>query len=243
MKTPYLQRIKGIWRVRVVVPPLLVPILGKTALTESTGTRDKQIAILRAAPIVAKFHAQIAGPPIEDDEIEALAEGWWELFQLERSRQIMMNGVPIWPNGHTRLDNIGPKAWALASDDDLSRWVRRFIFGPREWRYPQAPDATRDKVESFLGDPKRSAQLLLNADAMERLLRNCRILHHLAANDYVGQGDDRKNATFRILDMIESLETDPRQILAAIEGGTVAPVSPGKRARSRHRAGQVRSPG
>jgi hypothetical protein len=73
LKTPHMQRIKGIWRVRIVVPPLLVPILGKTALTESTGTRDEQKAILRAAPIIANFQAQIAGPPIEDDEIEALA--------------------------------------------------------------------------------------------------------------------------------------------------------------------------
>jgi hypothetical protein len=238
-----MQRIKGIWRVRIVVPLLLVPILGKTALTESTGTRDKEKAILRAAPIIAKFQAQIAGPPIEDDEIEALAEGWWQLFQLERSRQITnSDGAPMWPDGRARLDDIDPKAWALASDDDLSRWVRRFISGPREWRYPQAPDATRDKVESFLGDLKRSAQLLLNVDAIGRLLRNCRILHHLAANDYVGQGDDRKNATFRILDMIERLETDPRQILAAIAEDTVAPTSPGKRSRSPHRVGRVRSP-
>jgi hypothetical protein len=53
----------------------------------------------------------------------------------------------------------------------------RVCAGPRHWLYPLAPDATRDKVESFLGDPKRSAQLMLNIDAMGRLLRNCRILH------------------------------------------------------------------
>jgi hypothetical protein len=109
-------------------------------------------------------------PEIDDDEIEALAEGWWRLFQLERSRLIMNpKGLPCWPNGRERLDDINAESWALASDDDLSRSVRRFISGPRQWPYPQAPDATRDRVEAFLGNPKRSAQLLQSKDAMGRL--------------------------------------------------------------------------
>jgi integrase len=168
-------------------------------------------------------------PEIDDDEIEAVAEGWWRLFQLERSRLITNpQGLPSWPNGRERLDDINPELWALASDDDLSRSVRRFIAGPRAWRYPQAPDPNRDQVEGFLGDPKRSAQLSQNKDAMGRLLRHCRILHHHAARGYLGEDSDRTNAVMRILDMIEGLEIDPRQIVDAIEGRTAGtmPVAP-----------------
>jgi hypothetical protein len=58
-----------------------------------------------------------------------------------------------------------------------------------------------------------------------RLLRHCRILHHHAANGYIGKGgDDRTHSISRILDMIEGLEIDPRQIVAAIEGQNVATI-------------------
>jgi integrase len=53
---------------------------------------------------------------------------------------------------------------------------------------------------------------------MGQLLRHCRILHHHAANGYIGEGGDRTHAISRILDMIEGLEIDPRQIVDAIEG-------------------------
>jgi hypothetical protein len=193
VKTSYLQKISGTWRVRIVVPSLLVPIIGKANLTRPLGTPNKRKAKERAAPIIAKLLAEITGPPIEDDDIEALADGWWRLFQLDRSRLIMNpQGLPCWPNGRQRLDDINPKSWALTSDDDLSRSVRWFISGPRQWRDPLAPDANRDKVESFLGDPKRSAQLLLNIDAMGRLLRNCKLTHDEAARRDVGQEDSEK---------------------------------------------------
>ena len=150
------------------------------------------------------------------------------VFQIERSRLITnRQGLPSWPNGRERLDDINPERWALASDDDLSRSVRSFISGPRQWLYPQAPDPTRDRVEAFLGDPKRSAQLSQNKEAMGRLLRHCRILHHHAASGYLGEGEERTHAVMRILDMIEGLEVDPRQIVDAIEGrgGVTVPTS------------------
>jgi integrase len=222
------------WRFRRVVPDHLRSIIGKREFTQTLRGKDRGEAERLVRPLIEQTDRIIAlaeagnWPPIEDEDIEALAEGWWRLFQLGRSRQITnSDGLPIWPNGRERLDDINPEQWALASDDDLSRSVRRFISGPRQWRYPQAPDPTRDRVEAFLGDPKRSAQLSKNTDAMGRLLRHCRILHHHAASGYVGQGDNRADAMARILDMIERLEIDPRQIIAAIEGGTVAPTSPG----------------
>jgi hypothetical protein len=73
-------------------------------------------------------------------------------------------------------------------------------------------------VEAFLGDSKHAAQLSRNTDAIGRLLRHCRILHHHAASGYLGERGDRTHAIARILDMIEGLEIDPRQIVDAIEG-------------------------
>jgi hypothetical protein len=90
------------------------------------------------------------------------------------------------------------------------------------WRQLQGPDANRDRVEFFLGDSKRAGQLSRNTDAMGRLLRHCRILHHHAASGYIGEGGDRTHAISRILDMIEGLEIDPRQIVAAIDGRNAA---------------------
>jgi Phage integrase, N-terminal SAM-like domain len=100
--------------------------------------------------------------------------------------------------------------------------VRRFLAGQRVWRHPQGADANGERVESILGDSKRAAQLSRNTDAMERLLRHCRILHHYAASGYIGEGGDRTHAINRILDMIEGLEIDPRQIVTAIEGRNAA---------------------
>lgn len=216
------------FRFRRAVPKHLRDIINLTEWTETlsddAGERRQQLHAHtnRTNRIVALADAG-NWPEITDDQIEALAEGWWRLFQLERSRQIIgPNGICVWPNGRTRLDDINPEQWALASDDDLARSVRRFLAEPRRWPHPRAPDVIRGRVESFLGDPKRSVQLLRNTDAMRRLIRHCCILHHHAANGYVGQGDDRADAIGRIIDMIERLEIDPHLILAAIEGRTGA---------------------
>jgi len=221
------------YRFRRVVPKHLRSIIGQSEWTETLSRnydeakRQRQAHVERTDRILALAKAG-NWPEIDDDEIGAVAEGWWRLFQLERSRLITNpQGLPSWPNGRERLDDINPETWALASDDDLSRSVRSFISGPRQWLYPQAPDPTRDRVEAFLGDPKRSAQLSQNKEAMGRLLRHCRILHHHAASGYLGEGEERTHAVMRILDMIEGLEVDPRQIVDAIEGrgGVTVPTS------------------
>jgi hypothetical protein len=197
------------YRFRRAVPTHLRPIIGQSEWTETLSRdvpeakRQLRVHIARTDRILALAEAG-NWPEIDDDEVEALAEGWWRLFQLERSRLITNpQGLPSWPNGRERLDEINSELWALASDDDLSRSVRRFLAGPRVWPHPQAPDSIRDRVESFLGDSKRAAQLSRNTEAMGRLLRHCRILHRHAASGYIGEGGDRSRALSRILDMIE----------------------------------------
>ena len=218
------------YRFRRAVPIHLRSIIGQSEWTETLSRTSAEAKrqlpghIARTDRILALAKAG-NWPEIDEDQIEDLAEGWWRLFQHERSRQITNpQGLPTWPNGRERLDDINPEVWALASDDDLSRSVRRFLAGPRVWRHPQAPDAHRDRVESFLSDPQRAAQLSRNTEAMGRLLRHCRILHHHAANGYIGEGGDRTHSINRILDMIEELEIDPRQIVDAIEGRSAVTV-------------------
>jgi integrase len=213
------------WRFRRRVPDHLREIVGKREWTDTLPARSRAEAERLAIPLINETHRIIqlaeAGnwPPIAEAVIDSLALGWWRLFQLERSRQIPKPGGGVaWPDGRDRLDDIEPKMWALASEDDLSRSVSRFLAGPRKWRYPQAPDEIRDRTEAFLGDPKGSAQLVRNADAMARLMRQSRILHHQAAGGYLGESADRNQATWRILDMIEKLEIDPHQLIAAIKG-------------------------
>ena len=219
------------YRFRRAVPTHLRPIIGQSEWTETLSRalaeakRQLRGHVERTDRILVLAEAG-NWPEVDEDEIDALAEGWWRLFQLERSRLITNpRGLPSWPNGRERLDGINPKLWALASDDDLSRSVRRFLAGPRVWRHPQVADANRERVESILGDSKRAAQLSRNTDAMGRLLRHCRILHHHAASGYLGEGGDRTHAINRILDMIEGLEIDPRQIVTAIEGRNAAMMS------------------
>jgi len=213
------------WWFRRRVPGYLVAIIGKPEWRRTLAGRSRADAEHEAIPVLDETNRIIAlaergnWPPISDDTIDDLSLGWWRLFQLDRSRQIRnSDGSFVWPNGRDRLDDIEPKGWALASEDDLSRSVRQFLTGAREWRHPQAPDEIRDRTEALLCDPKRLAQLLKQKDAMARLMRQCRILHHEAAGGYLGEGEDRNGATSRILDMIEKLEIDPRQLLAAIEG-------------------------
>jgi hypothetical protein len=74
VKTPRLQEIKGGWRVRIVVPSALVPIIGKANLTRPLASRDRQKAKEEAAPFIAKFLAQI-----EDAKrhLRGETETWW----------------------------------------------------------------------------------------------------------------------------------------------------------------------
>ena len=74
MKTPHMRVINGRWRVRVVVPSALVPIIGKANLTRIIGSRDKQRDKKEASQFVAKFLAQI-----EDAKrhLEGEPETWW----------------------------------------------------------------------------------------------------------------------------------------------------------------------
>ena len=58
-KMPYLQVVKGISRVRMVVPPELQPIIGKANLTKWLGTGNEPEANRLSVPWIAKFQETI----------------------------------------------------------------------------------------------------------------------------------------------------------------------------------------
>jgi integrase len=58
-RMPYLQPINGKYRVRVVVPPELIPIIGQANLTKALGTGNEREAERLALPYIAEFMAKI----------------------------------------------------------------------------------------------------------------------------------------------------------------------------------------
>jgi hypothetical protein len=66
-----------------------------------------------------------------------------------------------------------------------------------------------------------------SSSAFARLKRECQILHHERTGGYYGEIDARREATVKILDAIETLEIEPQQIAAFIEGKPVGS-PPGK---------------
>jgi hypothetical protein len=146
VKTPYLQRINGVWRVRIVVPPPLVPIVGKPVLLRSTGTHDKRKASVLAGPVIAEFVAKIG------DAYHQLYGGYPDIFEGLISREDLGGGhlvvdftelVDLWIScrDHTtqkakrtmegkikRLTEfLGHKDAALVTANDFARYLRTLL--------------------------------------------------------------------------------------------------------------------
>lgn len=146
MKTPYLQRINGVWRVRIVVPPPLVPIVGKPVLLRSTGTHDKRKASMLAAPVIAEFGAKIidAERQLYGDYPDFL-DNLLSREDLEGCHVVVDFGelVDLWASrrDHTtrkakramegkikRLTEfLGHMDAALVTADDLTRYLRTLV--------------------------------------------------------------------------------------------------------------------
>jgi len=215
---------KRCWRFRRRVPGHLRDLIGQTEWIAILPARNRIEAERLAIPHIDETNRiiQLAErgnwPPIGDDEIEALAIGWWEWFE----------GEPIkrWLDRCGGNEGLDPHEWALAGEDDLSRSVRRFLAGPRVYQYPipeeLRPTPAQAKVEAFLAEPTCSAQLLRNYDAINRLRRQCRVLHHQCLGGFLGEIDGRKTAMSRILTAIYAEDADPRQIAGAIAGESTA---------------------
>jgi hypothetical protein len=108
---------KRVWWFRRRVPGHLRDLIGQTDWIEILSARNRAEADRLAIPYIDETNRiiQLAErgnwPPISDDEIEALAIGWWEWFQ----------GEPIkrWIERCGGNEPLDPHGWALAGEDDL----------------------------------------------------------------------------------------------------------------------------
>lgn len=132
-KMPYLERHKGLWRVRIIISPLLRPYLdNKTALVRSTGTGNRAEANKIAVPVIAEFKAMLARAEAErrGDEVHHYTALPVPYSGFGGSRLVLRTGPepnvndPFWHN-HTRLDGTRPEGAA----GSLSTYTLAWAYG------------------------------------------------------------------------------------------------------------------
>jgi integrase len=204
------------WWFRRAVPGDLVGLIGKREWRQTLKASSRADAEREAIPLLDETNRTIdlalAGnwPPVSDDEIEAIAVGWWSEFRETRLSELRRN--QRW--AVDRLWDVNASEWALADEEELARSVGQFIAGPRNLDYIFRPEL--DLIQAILDDPKRASGLVRNKDAMRRLLRDCRLNHHAVAG---GWGDDlreRDRATDRVLAAIHAGKLEPHEIVACM---------------------------
>ena len=194
-KMPYVQPWKGSYRFRRRVPDHLVGVFGKREWVQALGTRNRAEANRLVIP-----HIERTNEDIRDAE-----HGNWPRIDDERLSYIAAQ----WWQWHldTQADrlklpirlfesSIDGHAVALMGDGELGDSLTRFIAA-------------------------RALEVRPSSSAFARLKRECQILHHERAGGYYGEIDMRREATVKILDAIETLEIEPQQIAAFIEGKPV----------------------
>ena len=73
-----------------------------------------------------------------------------------------------------------------------------------------------ESVARFISE--RRLEVRPGSGAFARVKRQCQRLHHRETDGYAGEIEARRKATYKISDAIDSLEFDPRQLAAVIEG-------------------------
>jgi integrase len=116
-RMPYLQPVNGKYRVRVVVPDELIPIIGQANLTKALGTGNEREAERLAIPHIAEFLAKIEG-----------AREWAEIHQEAAA----MNGLSL-----DDLIRRGPAPYRFFAK--LDRKMDE-ILGQPVWKQTAAPE-------------------------------------------------------------------------------------------------------
>ena len=187
------------WWFRRAVPGDLVGLIGKREWRQTLKARSRADAERKAIPLLDETNRTIdlalAGnwPPVSDDEIEAVAIGWWNEFRETRLGELRRREGWI----VDRLWDVNASEWALADEEELARSVGQFIAGPRNLDHIFRPEL--DLIQALLDDPKRASGLARNKDAMKRLLRDCRLHHHAVADAWGDEVRERDHATDRVL--------------------------------------------
>jgi hypothetical protein len=191
----------------------LVGVIGKREWRQTLKAHSRADAEREAIPLLDETNRTIdlalAGnwPPISDEEIEAVAVGWWSEFR--EKRLVELRRAKGWIVN--RLWDIDASEWALDDANELARSVGQFIVGPRNLDYVFQPEL--GLITGLLDDPKRASRLPHNKDAMTRLLRDCRLHHHAVAGAWGDDLRERDRATDRVLEAIYAGKLEPQQIL------------------------------
>jgi hypothetical protein len=193
----------------------LVGVIGKREWRQTLKARSRAEAEREAIPLLDETNRTIdlalAGnwPPISDEEIEAVAVGWWIEFRETRLTELRRKGWLA-----DRLWDVNASDWALADADELAQSVGQFIAGPRKLDYIFRPEL--DLIQARLDDPQRASALARNKDAMARLLRDCRLNHHALAGGWGVELRERDRATDRVLAAIHAGNLEPNEIITCM---------------------------
>jgi hypothetical protein len=203
----------------------LVGVIGKREWRQTLKAYSRADAEREALPLLDETNRTIdlalAGnwPPISDDEIEAVAVGWWSDFRETRLTELSRRKGWI----VNRLWDVDESEWALADENELSHSVEQFIAGPRNLDYVFRPEL--DLIKALLDDPKRASGLVRNKDAMSRLLRDCRLHHHAVAGGWGDMLRERSRATDRVLAAIHAGKLEPQEIVIRMIEKQVAAIT------------------
>jgi integrase len=204
---------RNCWWFRRPVPGDLVRLIGKREWRQTLKARSRADAEREALPLLDETNRTIDlaltgnWPPISDDEIEAVAIGWWSEFRETRLTELSRR------KGWTvnRLWDVAASEWALADENELAHSVEQFIAGPRNLDYVFPPEL--DLIKGLLDDSKRASGLVRNKVAMSRPLRDCRLHHHAVADGWGDELRERSRATDRVLAAIHAGKLEPHEII------------------------------
>jgi integrase len=194
----YVQAWKGSYRFRRPVPPHVKVVIGKKVWLHTLGTSDKGEANRR---VIA--HIERTNRLIHDVET-----GNWPPIDDARLYDIARQWWQWVEESYASLRNLSvrlvsslsfdARGLAFAGNAELAASVRRFI-GEHGLTIPPA--------------------------ASLRLKRDCEIFHHERTGGYRGESDARRAAINKVLDTIDNLDIDPRQIANAIDGNRPTPAA------------------
>jgi hypothetical protein len=228
-RQPYLQWFKPTqtYRFRRPVPKRFWDVIGKQEFTETLSPDPgKARRMIQAHILETDRILDLAKngnwPEITDDEIEAVAIGWWTQWREDRERAFRL---PDRPDDLQRaLRDIHPSEWALANEADFQRSIEQFVRGPRRLDAMFEPEL--GTIRRVLDDPKRAAGLLRSTAALNRLVRNCRLYHHALA----GTWGDVLRLRERTVDHVDAALSQEKitaaQIDAVIERKPIAVTPP-----------------
>ena len=205
---------RNCWWFRRPVPSELVGVIGKREWRQTLKSHSRADAEREAIPLLDETNRTIDlaltgnWPPIADEEIEAVAVGWWSEFR--EKRLVELRCAKGWIVN--RLWDVDASEWALNDANELAFSVGQFIAGPRNLDYVFQPEL--GLIKGLLDDPKRASRLPHNKDVMTRLLRDCRLHHHAVAGAWGDDLRERDRAANRVLGAIYAGKLEPQQILS-----------------------------